>query len=77
MSNNILDQLKSQINFDAPDERLVLRAIYCDTNTNVPRGFLDVFTQEQVVRMFNSDRVWEWSHRNRDWLTQTIDHISK
>jgi len=75
MSNTTLTQFKTNINFDAPDEQDVLRAIYFETTSTTPRGFLNVFSEQEVVQMWNSEKIWTWSQTNRDWLTQTVQDI--
>jgi hypothetical protein len=67
--------LKSQINLDCPDECDVLRAIFFETITTSPRGFLDVFTEDEVLQMWGSSNIYNWSSSNRDWLVQTVDKI--
>lgn len=69
--NNMITSVKSKINFDAPEEQDVLRLIYLDSNTNTPRGFLDVFTKDEVLQMWSSKAVRSWSISNKDWLDQT------
>lgn len=71
MNNN---PFVDQIDFDAPDERLVTRAIFHGVGTNAYRGFSDVFSEEQILRMGSSDHVYEcWSEHNRSWLISAID----
>lgn len=70
-----IETLKSQINLDCPDERDVIRALFVEANTNEPRGFLDVFTDEEIMRMWGSDEIWNWSTSNRDWLIQTVHSV--
>lgn len=67
--------LKSQINLDCPDERDVLRAIFFETSSTAPRGFLDVFTEDEVLQMWGSENIYKWSRGNRDWLISTVDEI--
>lgn len=66
---------KSQINLDCPDERDVIRLVFQGVSSVVPRGFLDVFTAAEVLRMWSSDNIQDWSRANRDWLTLTADTL--
>lgn len=75
MSNKSLEVFKSKINFNDPDECDVIRAIYFEADTITSRGFLDVFSEDEIFQMFNSDGIWIWSQRNRDWLVQTVQNI--
>lgn len=61
--------LKSQINLDHPDERDVLRLIFQGVGSSTPRGFSDVFTAEEIFKMWSSDDIMNWTQANRDWLT--------
>lgn len=61
---------KAQINFQDPDERQVMRAIFANVPSNEPRGFRDVFTDLEILTMAASPLV-EWSHVNRAWIRQT------
>lgn len=67
--------LKSQINLDCPDELDVLRAIYFEAGSTTPRGFLDVFTEDEVLQMWGSDNLKHWSKPNKDWLVNTAADI--
>lgn len=59
------------INFDEPDEAVVMRAIFHEAASNEPRGFSDAFTSEQILHMGASQHVLEhWSEHNRSWLWQ-------
>lgn len=69
-----LDEIKSQIDLDSPDEHMVMKAVFFEAGNSL-KGFLDVFTEEEVVKMWQSDNIWSWTQSNRDWLTSTVDSI--
>ena len=63
---------KPVIDFSSPDERDVLRAIFFGADGVTPRGFTDVFSEEEIMQMWGSDALKTWSTANRDWLYQTV-----
>lgn len=61
--------MRDEINFDNPCEDEVVRAIFHEAKSNELRGFTDVFSDEEIVRMGTAKNIWsEWSKENRDWL---------
>lgn len=68
--------MKHLINFNEPEEGLVLRAIFSSPPLNAPKGFLDVFSIKEVYMMLSSDVVWnKWSRSTRDSIISAFDEI--
>jgi hypothetical protein len=65
----------AQIDFDIPDEQLVLKAIFWGARSNELRGFSDAFSKEQIMKMWHSEASKHWSKRNLDWLVGAADDI--
>ena len=68
--------MKHLIDFNAPEERLVVQTIFSTPPLNVPTGFLDVFSTKEIELMLSSDEVWNsWSKSTRDWIISAFDEI--
>ena len=68
--------MKHLINFNAPEERLVVQAIFSTPPLSAPKGFLDVFSVHEIDMMMSSDEVWNtWSQSTRDWIISAFDEI--
>ena len=73
--NKSLNPFIDQIDFDAPDEQLVMKAIFWGAKSNEPRGFFDVFTKNQILQMWHSNASRQWTRYNLDWLVITADEV--
>jgi hypothetical protein len=70
--NSDVDNIKALIDFDNPDEDLVMRAIFWEAKSGEHRGFTDAFTSEEIQRMAASPTIDEWLEQHRDWIRHTV-----
>ena len=67
---------KPIIDFNTPDEKLVMQLIYRDASSVEARGWFDAFTVEEVMQMWHSEHVHNnWSEENKDWLDITAGEL--
>lgn len=66
-----LNNLKALIDFNNPDEDLVIRAIFLNAQSGDHRGFTDAFSKEEIQTMAASPGINNWLQHHREWLLHT------
>lgn len=65
----------SQIDFDKPEESLVINAIFWNSRSTEHRSFSNVFSSEQIIKMSESKEIWNWKNYNRSWIFNAVEAI--
>lgn len=58
------------------EENIVMNNIFKNARSTEPRGFLDVYSEDEVMQMWSNDYIVNnWTRQNRDWLDMTAGLI--
>ena len=58
------------------EEHIVMNNIFKNVRSTEPRGFLDVYSEDEVMQMWSNDYIINnWTRQNRDWLDMTAGLI--